>query len=258
MKKPIAIVIAALLAASAFADPKGEEIARKHFDLEKPNDSRAVASMTIVDKNGGRKARKLEMLSKEGLDGRNSFVRFLEPADVAGTKLLTLARKGESSDQRLYLPALKKVRRIASSAKDGDFVNSDLCFYDMEERKYEDFTYAFLSEGASAGDESLASLKFFKVEMRPKDVQAPYSRLVAWIDMGSYALRMSECYDRRDDKLVKTIVFAKVEAIRGILFNTETRVTSARKKSSTLLQIADIKINTDLGDGIFSVNNLEK
>jgi hypothetical protein len=258
MKKFLAIAAAAVVAASIFADPKGDEIARRHFDLETPKDSRSIASMTIVDKNGGRKVRKLEMLSKEAADGRNSFVRFLEPADVAGTKLLTLASKGGGSEQRLYLPALKKVRRIASGTKDGDFVGSDLSYYDMEERKFDDFTCALLAENETAGDDGLAGLVFYKVEMKPKDAEAPYSRIVAWIDMSSYALRKSECYGRRDGALVKTIVFAKTDRVGGVLVNLETIVTSARKKSSTVLKVSDLKVNEGVGDEAFSIKNLEK
>jgi hypothetical protein len=258
MKKSLAIAAAAILAAAAFADPKADQIVRRHFDLETPKDSRSIASMTIVDKSGGKKIRKLEMLSKEAAEGRNSFVRFLEPADVAGTKLLTLASKGGGSEQRLYLPALKKVRRIASGTKDGDFVGSDLSYYDMEEREFDDFSYSLLAENEGAGDESLAGLAFYKVEMKPKDAEAPYSRIVAWIDMSNYALRKSECYGRRDGALAKTIVFAKTDRVGGVLVNLETIVTSARRKSSTILKVSDLKVNEGIGDEAFSLKNLEK
>jgi hypothetical protein len=258
MKKSIAFALAALAAASAFADTRAEEIARAWFAVEKPRDTRAVASMVIVDKGGARKTRKLEMSSRQTAAGRDSFVRFLEPADVAGTKLLTLAVKEGGSDQRLYLPALKKARRIASSAKDGEFVNSDLSFYDMEDREFGDFAYSFLSEGAAAPDEALAGLRLCAIEMTPKDPLAPYSRIIGRIDMDSHLLRKSECYDRKDGSLLKTILFARVESIKGIWVTTETLVANVRKRSSTQLKVAELRINEGLDDEVFSVKNLER
>jgi hypothetical protein len=258
MKKSIAIVLAALAAAAAWADPKAEEAARAYFAVEKPRDTRAVASMVIVDKGGSRKTRKLEMRSRETSLGRDSFVRFLEPADVAGTKLLTLATKDGGSDQRLYLPALKKARKIASSGKDGEFVNSDLSFYDMEDREYGDFAYSLVSENEAAPDQALAGLRFIKIQMTPKDVEAPYSRIVGWIDADSHLLRKSECYDRKDGELLKTILFARVESIKGIWVTRETVVANVRKKSSTRLEVVDIGVNEGMGDEVFSLKNLER
>jgi hypothetical protein len=258
MKKSIAIAWAALAAASAFADPRADEVARGYFAVEKPRDTRAVASMVIVDRSGASKTRKLEMSSRQTSTGRDSFVRFLEPADVAGTKLLTLSAKEGGSDQRLYLPALKKARKISSSGKDGNFVNSDLSFYDMEDREFGDFDYSFISEGEAAPDEALSGLRFYKIEMRPKDAAAPYARIVGWIDMDSRLLRRSECYDRKDGALIKTILFAKVVSIEGIYVTTETVVANVRTRGSTRLKVSDIKVNGGLGDDVFSLKNLER
>ena len=108
---------------------------------------------------------------------------FSEPADVNGTKFLTLGHRGEDSDQRLYLPALKKVRKISASGKDGEFVNSDLWFYDLEERYFEDNTYTYLSENETIADKAFAGMKFNKIEMKSVKSTSPYAKTIAYVNM---------------------------------------------------------------------------
>jgi hypothetical protein len=249
--------VIALCAAPALADPKGDEVARIYFSLPKPSDTRAVATMTIVAKSLSRKVRKLEMLTREGPRGRDSLVRFLEPADVAGTKFLTLAKEGGGSEQRLYLPALKKTRKIASSAKDGAFVNSDLSFYDMEPRSFDDCAYVLLSESEAAPDEALAGKRFYRLEMRPKDPEAPYSRMVAWVCMDDGDIYRLECFDRRDGGLVKVIVFERIELIKGSLIATRTKVSDLRKGSTTVMALGELMVDEGVKDEAFSLKSLE-
>jgi len=259
MKKAFLIAAGiAFLASGIFADAKGDEIAKKHYDLKKSQDTKATATMILKDKSGSKKTRKLEMFTQEGKDGKNSFVNFLEPADVSGTKFLTLAHKGSDSDQRLYLPGLKKTRKISSSSKDGEFVNSDFYYYDMEERYFEDYTYTFLSENETIADPAFAGKKFFKVEMKPVNKEAPYAKTIAWVGSDDYAIYKLECYDKKDNSLLKTITFPKIEKLEGVLVPTQTIVTNHKKGSSTELTLASVKVNTGVKADVFTVKNLEK
>ena len=259
MKKVIGILMAlSLLGSVAFADAKGDEIAKKHYELKKSADTTATATMVLIDKSGAKKTRKLEMFTKEGAEGKNSFVNFLEPADVAGTKFLTLAHKGADSEQRLYLPALKKTRKISASSKDGEFVNSDFYYYDMEERVFEDNSYTFLAEGEVLADKAFTGMKFFKIELKPKAANAPYAKAIAWVNADNYGIYKMECYDKKDSSLLKTITFPKLELVQGGLIPTQTMVVNHKKGTQTLLQLANLKVNTGLKDDVFSVKNLEQ
>jgi len=262
MKKQLAVAVALALgstAVPALADPKGEEIAQKYFDLKKPADTRAPGSaMILIDKSGNRKTRKLDVFYQQKPEGKNALLVFAEPADVSGTKFLSFGRRGGEPEQRLYLPALKKVRKIASSAKDGELVNSDIWFYDLEERYFEDNTYTFLSENETIADKAFAGMKFSKVEMKPTKENAPYSRAIAWVNMQDGFIYRMDCFGKKDGALVKTIVFTKVETLKGFLIPTQMVVSNHKKGTKTLLQLNDAQVEVGLPDETFSVKNLEQ
>lgn len=258
MKKFIAVVLGVSLAGMAFADAKGDAVAKKYYDLKKADDTKSNATMTLIDKTGAKKIRKLEIYYQEGTEGKNAFMNFLEPADVAGTKFLTLAHNGAEAEQRLYLPALKKTRKISSSGKDGEFVNSDLYFFDLEDKKFQDHTYTFLEDNVTLADKAFAGMKFAKIEMVPVDTTAPYSKEIAYVNMDDNFVYKLECFDRKDNALLKTFLFVKVENIKGILLPTQTMVTNNKKGTKTLLALTDPQVNTGVKADVFTVQNLEK
>ncbi|HOV14620.1 MAG TPA: outer membrane lipoprotein-sorting protein [Spirochaetota bacterium] len=251
MKKIVLFALTMILTLSLFADEKGDEVAKKNKGLKKSTDSYSEADMVLIDKKGDQKKRKIIMYSKEGKEGRNSFTEFLEPADVKGTKFLTIARKGDD-EQRLWLPALKKTRLISSTSKDGKFMGSDLSYYDMEDRDFEDFNYKFIK------DDKFQNKECFVLETTPKDKNAPYSRSIMWIAKDDYFIYKVEAYDKKDDKLLKTIVFVEVKNYDGILVPTKMVVDNAKEGTKTLLAMNNVKINSGIKDEIFSVQNLEK
>ncbi|HNZ27502.1 MAG TPA: outer membrane lipoprotein-sorting protein [Spirochaetota bacterium] len=251
MKRLLFTALALLLSMSLFADERGEEIMRKNKGLKKPNDVYSEAEMVLVDKKGGQKKRKVVMFSKESKEGTNSFTEFLEPADVKGTKFLTIARKG-ADEQRLYLPALKKTRLISSTSKDGKFMGSDISYYDMEDRDFEDFDYKYLK------DEKYGEKECYVIEATPKDKTSPYSRTIMWVSKSDYFTYKLEAYDRKDDKLFKTIVMVEVKIIDGVIIPSKTVVDNHKDGTKTLLSMSNMKINSGIKDSIFSVQNLEK
>jgi hypothetical protein len=258
MKRFLCVGLALTLTAAAFADTRGDEIAHLYFGLAKAKDTQASATMTLIDRSGNRKLRKLEIYYRETSEGKDAYIDFLEPADIAGTKFLTLSHRGGSSEQRLYLPALKKTRRISSDDKGGAFVNSDFSFYDLEDRNFEDNTYTFISEGQSIADKAFEGMKFYKIEMKPKDASAPYSRTIAYVNMDDHFVYRLDCFDRRGGDLLKTILFVKVERLEGCLIPTETLVENFKTGSKTLLAMSGVQVNCGLSPRIFSVQNLER
>jgi len=263
MKKLLALALGVALCVCALpgmalADPKGDAVARRYFDLKKPDDTRAPGSvMTLIDKSGGRKTRKVDLFYQQKPEGKNALLVFSEPADVAGTKFLTFGHKGGDSDQRLYLPALKKVRKIAAASKNGELVNSDLWFYDLEERYFEDATYTFLAEDVTLADKAFAGAKFNKIEMKPV-VESPYAKVVAWADMGNGTIAKMDCFDKKDGSLLKTILFVRTDTIKGYFVPTQMVVTNHKKGTRTLLQLNGVDVNVGLKDDVFSVKNLEQ
>jgi outer membrane lipoprotein-sorting protein len=259
MKKTAIMVAVALivLAGSAFADPAGERIARAYYDLKPADDTSARITMVLIDSAGVRRTRSLQMFTKISSGQTASFIEFISPADVAGTRFLTVTKTGGESDQRLWLPALKKSRKIAATATDGDFVGSDLSYYDMQSHRFEDYGYELLSSGETIADAAFAGMTFSKVEMKPKDPAAPYGKSVGYFNEANHFLYRIVTYGK-DGAMWKTISMVKVEAISGILTPIQTLVTNHKKGTQTLLQFSDLKANSGLSDNIFTVQNLER
>jgi outer membrane lipoprotein-sorting protein len=257
MEKKIFIILFLFMISAffAFADKKGEEIAKKNFDLKKSDDMTGNTKMILIDKDGNKQVRIIKMFTKKGAYGTNSFAEFIEPADVKGTKFLTIVEKNGENVQRLYLPALKKVRRIASDNKDGKFMGSDLYYFDMEDHKFEDFTYEFVSENETLNVKDYAGMKFYIIKAYPVDKNAPYAYIKKWISMDNYLAYQSIPHDKKGNP-EKIVIIFNVENIQGVLVPKKTLVINQKEKHQTLMTIEDIKINTGLKDNIFEVQNL--
>ncbi len=254
--KKINLILGLLFLAcmSIFADEKGDEIATKSHNLKSAKDTYSEAEMILIDKKGNKKSRKIVMYGKDTPKGANSFVEFVEPADVKGTKFLTIGNKNGSDEQRLYLPALKKVRLIgnSSSSKSGKFMGSDLSYYDMENRSQEDFIYTYQK------DETYNGKDCFVVKTEPKDPESPYAYSMIWVSKDDYFTYKLECYDKKDGSLCKVIVMAEVKVIDGVIMPVKTVVDNKKDGTKTLLSLSNVKINTGIKDDIFTVQNLEK
>lgn len=247
----LTLVLITITALTAFSDSKAEEIARRNDMLKEADDTFSISTMIIIDKNNNKKIRKIENFSKESQKGRNSFIHFLEPSDVKGTKFLTIGHRDGDDEQRLYLPALGKIRRISSSKKGGSFMGSDLNYFDMEDHEFEDFSYKYVRE------ESYEGMSCDVIEQISNDPNSPYSRQLVWISRKDNFAYKIECYAPEDSKkLLKIIVMKDVKNINGVLIPTKMVVDNKKKGSKTLLQQSNIKLNIGLKDSIFSIKNL--
>ena len=249
MKKILLFFGFSIFAIGLFADAKGDGIAKKTFDLPKPNDTYQVIKMILIDSNNNRKERKLTMYSKKTYKGTNSFIEFHEPADVKGSRFLTIGYDEGDDDQRLYLPALGKVRKISSSSKGGSFMGSGLNYYDMEVRSYSDSTYKHIGEDTYNRNEC------FMLESYPKDPDSPYSKTVSLVDKQTFVSRKIDCYDK-NNRLEKIINMVEIKQIKGYFINLKITVDNKLQNSKTLLVFQNMQINTGLRDDIFTIQNL--
>ncbi|MBN2535061.1 MAG: outer membrane lipoprotein-sorting protein [Spirochaetales bacterium] len=241
-----------LISMVIFADARSEEIIKKNKALKKPADEYSISLMVIIDKNQEKKTRKIEMYSREGKEGKDTFMAFLDPPEVKGTKFLTIAHNDEDDEQRLYLPAFGKIRRISASKKGSRFMGSDLYFYDLEDHSFNDFTYQHVKDGLFEEKEC------WIIDQFPRDKEAPYSKVRVWIGKDDYYQYKAECYDKkREDELIKTISIPEVNIIDGIIKTSRMAVENHKYNSLTLIQFTDIKLNIDLDNDIFTVKNLE-
>ncbi len=216
-------------------------------------DSKVNLEMILKNARGDQSHRQMRLRSLEVIgDGDKSLTIFETPPDIEGTGLLTFSHKVEDDDQWLNLPALKRVKRIASKNKSGPFVGSEFAFEDLSSQEVEKYTYKYLR------DELLAGSECFVVERYPVDKYSGYTRQVVWLDKAHYRTLKVDYYDRKAS-LLKSLTSTEFEEYldkfwrpgRMTMFNHQTG-------KSTELIWRDYQFSTGLADADFTRNSLQR
>ena len=162
-------------------------------------DQQADLEMILRNKQGEESRRELRVdsLEMEG-DGDKSLIVFDSPRDIAGTALLSFTHALTPDDQWLYLPALTRVKRIASANKSGPFVGSEFAYEDLTSAEVAKYAYSWLR------DEVVDVREAFVIEERPAYENSGYTRRITWLDKEMYRPLKVEFYDRKD-ALLKTL-----------------------------------------------------
>jgi len=162
-------------------------------------DSQVQMEMVLRNAKGNESKRRVRLKTLEiSDDGDKSLTIFDTPVDIKGTGLLSFSHKQGDDDQWLYLPALKRVKRIASRNKSGPFVGSEFAFEDLSSQEVEKYTYRWLR------DETFEGQATFVIERRPVDKNSGYTRQEVWVDQAHYRLLKVDYYDRKQS-LLKTL-----------------------------------------------------
>ena len=210
MKKIILIATAFIFALTGFAQSeqeKGLEIAKKAEIADEGFGSSSVKiTMVLTNRQGQKSTRYMESQTLElQADGDKSLIVFNSPTDVKGTATLTFTHKEGSDDQWLYLPAIKRTKRISSNNKSGPFVGSEFAYEDLSSQEVEKYTYAFLKEESVNGENA------YVVQRNPVDPKSGYTRQVVWfIKDNDYRVIKVDYYDRKNE-LLKTLTYAKYQ-----------------------------------------------
>ncbi|MDH3759752.1 MAG: outer membrane lipoprotein-sorting protein [Gammaproteobacteria bacterium] len=255
--KSLIVLTCIALPMTAFAqspEEKGLEVAMAAKAYDKGfTDFTANMVMTLKNKSGQTSKRliRIRTLEVEG-DGDKSLSIFDEPADVKGTKMLTYSHGLEPDDQWLYLPALKKVKRISSRNKSGPFMGSTYAFEDLGSQEVEKYTYKYLRE------EPCGELTCYVIERYPAYKFSGYTRQVAWIDTEGYRLVRAEFYDRKKS-LLKTLTSSNFQQYLGHYWRPgQMDMVNHQNGKSTLLEWTDYRFKTGLGDGDFRSQTLKR
>ena len=264
-----------VLAASddAAAREKGLEIARE-ARTRKTGFGNFTASQNMVLRNKkgqeSRRQLRVRVLEVEG-DGDKSMFVFDEPRAVEGTAFLIYAHQVDADEQWLYLPALKRVKRISSSNRSGSFMGSEFAYEDMSAPEVEKFTYRYLRdescgepsagerEGAPlAGAPGPATLTCTVSERSPTDSKSGYSRQVVWQDKDEFRLWKVEYYDRKETHL-KTLTLSNYEQYLDKYWQAgEMTMVNHVTGKNTVLTWSDYRFGTDLDAGDFTQTGLRR
>jgi outer membrane lipoprotein-sorting protein len=243
------------LAAQALTpEQRGLEIAREieHRDTGF-HDFEASMTMLLRNRQGEESLRNMRNKTLEmEKDGDKTLVIFDEPRDVKGTALLSFSHKVGDDDQWLYLPALKRVKRIASRNKSGPFMGSEFAYEDIASQEVEKYTYKYI------GEEDFEGKTAYLIERYPADPNSGYTRQQLWVGQERYIPLKIDYYDRKNT-LLKTLVFRGYQQYLGKYWRADQmHMENHQTGKTTLLSWEKYNFHTGLDEGDFNKNSLKR
>ncbi|CAM2005450.1 outer membrane lipoprotein-sorting protein [Acanthopleuribacter pedis] len=247
----IALTLGALPLAAQSPEKKGLEIAKEN---EKMNDGfvgeYAEMTMVLINAHGDRIERKMTTQTRETKrEGDQSVSLFLWPADVKGTKMLTWTYKKKDDDQWLYLPALKRVKRISSRNKSGAFMGSEFAYEDLGSQEVEKFKHKWLE------DTRLDGREVWKLQRIPVSRKSGYSKQITWVDKEYHNPLKTEYYDRKGE-LMKTATFRDYRKLGEHWRVHEIEMNNHQTKKSSIITWSKREVGKDYDEYEFESDSL--
>ena len=247
-----------LLPALAWSTPASAQTAREIADrvLEENHlgfdSGEARVELRITDRDGTTRVQRVRSEADEKESLRRARITFLEPADVKGTTFLSLEQKEGDDLQYLFLPALRRTRRIAGSAKNGRFMGTDFTYADLEFRD--------LREGDLKRLEDRVTSKrpCHVIEVKPKGEDDPYSKLIVHVDTKLSLPLKIEFFDRRGSaiKTLDTLALKKRED--GSTYASKVRMKNLQRRSQTVIVVESLKDRGAISDDVFNPDLLAR
>ena len=252
-----AAVIAALLAAPGAAQ-SGIEIMKEQARRHQTQSEETKIKVTLVDPSGKEKDRELTIVSMRDQAGLSKvLLKFLSPADIRNTGLLTWEQPGEQDDdQWIYLPATRAAKRIASSSKKNAFMGTDLAYEDLRPENLEAHAYTVVRE------EDLGGQKCWVIEAVPstdkEKVESGYGKRVFWVRKDLYLTVQTE-FHNKSDKLFKRATFADLANVGGEVWRAKTvRVETLDRKTATVWTTLEEKVNQKIDENLLTQQGLAR
>jgi hypothetical protein len=253
----IKILLAALIAATTIQAQTGREIIQKVKDRPDGDSRSSEMTLKLINKKGKSRERKIISYSMDvgaNKEDRKTLMFFQYPGDVKGTGFLTwdYDEIGKDDDKWLYLPAMKKTRRISgSSAKKDYFMGTDFTYDDMGSRNVDEDDHKMLKE------ENVDGQKCWVVESVSKDDRDIYSKKISWIRQDNLMGIKVEYYDRQN-QLHRRLILSDIVKADGFWVAKKLHMTNVQTNHQTLIIIENPRFNIDLNESNFTVANLER
>jgi hypothetical protein len=249
-----------LTAQPVLAEMSAREIMQAVEDREDGDNKSSDMKMVLIDKNGDTRTREIRSFDKDKGEDNQRIMFFLSPADVKDTAFLTYDYDAyeKDDDQWLYLPALRKSKRIASSDKSGSFMGSDFSYSDMTQKNLDAYDFTIMKEGEVRGH------KVWLIESVPKTKEeieeTGYTKSIAFVRQDNFVV-VRAVHWVKEGKRLKYLDVTKLEQIDGVWTIIEMNMTTKKGKATlhkTELSFANVKYNQGLDEQMFTVRRLEK
>jgi hypothetical protein len=254
MKKLLIIAITMITTASFGQDAR--EITDKSVDLTRIDAMEMTSTLTIYDAKGRERVRETATAAKKFGNTTKVITRFTSPPDVKGTSILIYDHEDKDDDMWIYMPALRKTRRIVSSEKGKSYMGSEFSNADMSVPNLEDFTYAI------DGSEQYNGKECWLISAVPVDDDVAdnngYSKRVSWVDKSEYFSYKSVFYDF-DDILFKEITMSGYEEMgNGKYIIRRMEANNLDNGRRSVMTIDQLQKGSDLTENSFAPSALEK
>lgn len=231
----------------------GLDIIQKVYDRPTGTDQEGELTMTLINSRGDRRVRKIKQFIKDFGKEEKKIMFFISPADVRNTSFMSWSydEVGRDDDQWIYLPALKKVKRISSDSKSDYFMGSDFTYDDLGDRHPTDDTHKLLREEKFNGEDC------YVIESIPKEEDYIYSRTVTWVIKDKWIGQKKEFYDEDDERL-KTLSVIKYEKIKDYLILTHSRMHNVQKDHTTNMLLENLKVDVGVPNNKFTERMMKR
>ena len=250
----LAFIAAMPFAQAETAEEKGLAIAVESDNRDKGwGDSNAEMTMVLRNRHGKESTRKIRVtnLEMDG-DGDKGLTVFDTPRDVKGTAFLSYSHSLVPDEQWIFLPALKRVKRISSSNKSGPFMGSEFAYEDISSFEIPKYNYKYLR------DETIDGIECFVSELRPQYKHSGYTKTHVWIDKEEYRVQRIDFYDRKDSLLkIQRFTDYKLYLDQYWRAHTQTMENQQNGKSTTLYW-DNFQFKTGLTEKDFEKNDLKR
>ena len=235
----------------------GQQIMQYVDDRDEGDDQVSLSIQRLINERGQERRRE-SIYIKRQYKGKNDFdtklfILIQSPPRIKGTSFLNWSyeKEDKDDDQWLYLPALRKVRRISASDKEDAFMGTDFTYDDMGDRKVEEDTHTLLRS------EVLEERDCYVVESVPVQKDYIYSKKITWVVKGEWIPLKVEYYDRKG-KHLKTLTYSEWKRIDGIWSVGRMEMSNHQTGHRTILEIQKAKYNVDVPDDTFTTRTLQK
>lgn len=241
-----------------FSQPSAREIMQKTREMSKIEGMEAISTLKIYDSRGRERTREISMASRlfDNGSAEKRIIRFLAPAEVKGTGMLIFDYDEETDDMWIYMPALRKTRRIVSTEKGQSFMGSEFSNADMAAPNLDDYQYRLI------GSEIQDGIDCWKIEVQPLDEELAdetgVNRKIIWIGKKDYVTRKSEYYDL-DNDLYKILTASDIrEVTKGKYIAALMQMENIRNERKSVFTMDQLQYNPDVKEEYFTVSFLER
>jgi len=250
------IIVSILLLAQMLQAQDAREIIRKAGEVIEPESMEMISTLKIISASGQERSRTISTATRKFGEVSKTMVRFVEPAEVRGTTLLIFDYEEQDDDMWIYMPALRKTRRIVSTEKGKNFMGSEFTNADMSKPGLDEFDYQWLGEAEIEGKAC------HKIESRCKTeaiaAQYGFSKRISYIDKASYLARKLEYYDSNGELHRVNTLNDYREQGQGKYFAFHMAMQNVKNNRRSVMTVDKFQMASSLPEAQFSPAMLEQ